>query len=288
MLGYRLYLRETSTITNMIRLSLLENRNGNSALATGVNVHTFLNVPTLPQQLARLGVKTHIFLGKRIAESGLSRLLYDEHSQVHPTVNLSDMLVGARRILNQATGKVFLSLYWEKTDAIAHVHGPWSEEFIAELRAVDAALQRELAGHVEDSLLLVSADHGFMEIRPSDYLLVTDYPELTRGLLLPPVGDARCTYLYVRNGNKEAVARFIENRFGDEFLVLDSQRALRAGLFGVGEIKAEVPERIGDLVVLSTGRKSLYYPYKDSAKLRGMHAGITPQEMLVPLIISPL
>jgi hypothetical protein len=56
----------------------------------------------------------------------------------------------------------------------------------------------------------------------------------------------------------------------------------------MGEALRESRDRIGDLVIASTGRKALYYPYKGSVKLHGMHAGLTPEEMLVPFVISNL
>jgi predicted AlkP superfamily pyrophosphatase or phosphodiesterase len=288
MLGYRLYLKETSTITNMVRLSLLGSKDGDSALEGGIDIERFLSGPSLHDHLHRLGVESHVLLSKYIASSGLSRLLYNGNAKLHPVVDLSDMLVSARHILNRARGKTLLSLYWGATDAIAHTRGPWTEAFTAELRSIDAALERELAGAVDDTLLLISADHGFMAMEESDYLVIADYPELARNLLLPPVGDTRAAYLFVRDGKREEVRAFITDRFGDKLLCLDSRQALGAGLFGLGEVKPEVPDRIGDLVVISTGSQALYHPYRDSVKLKGMHGGLTPQEMLVPFIMSRL
>jgi len=288
MIGYRLYLRETSAITNMIRLSLHGNGASDAALSAGIDLARFLDVSTLPQRLAAAGVATHIFLSKSISGSGLSRLLYGKGATIHPVVNLADMLVGARETLQASEGKTLVSLYWGATDTIAHVYGPWTDRFTAELRSIDAALERELAGQIEDTLLLMSADHGFVPLEQDDYLATPDYPDLAESLLLPPVGDSRAAYLHVKEGRKAAAARFIEERFGDDLVCLDSQEALAAGLFGTGSVKPEVTERIGDLVVLSTGRRCLYYPFSEDGRLRGMHAGLTPEEMLVPFIVGRL
>lgn len=288
MLGYQLYLKETSAITNMIRLSLLGTQDDNSALDAGIDEKTFLPGPSLYEHLHRANVEAHIFLSRHIAGSGLSRILYDKEDKIHPMVDLADMLVSARQILARAEGKTFLSLYWGATDAIAHVRGPQTEAFTATLRSIDDVLERELAGAVGNTLIIISADHGFMAMEESDYLVIADYPELEQNLLLPPVGDTRAAYLFVRNGKKAEVKRFITKHFGDTLLCLDSDRALEAGLFGLGEIKPEVRDRIGDLVVISTGSEALYHEQKESSKIKGMHGGLTPQEMLVPFIISRL
>ena len=288
MVGYRLYLKEISAITNMIRLSFLGNSKGDSAIEAGIDVQTFLGAPTLYEHLKRLEVETHVVLSRHIASSGLSRLLHDRSARIHPVVNFSDMLVETRQALRRASGKIFLSLYWGATDAIAHTHGPWTEEFVAELRAVDVAISRELEGQVGETLLIVLSDHGFVRMTKSDYRQVSDAPEIARSLLLPPVGEPRASYLFVREGRKQAVIEVIEERFGGDLVCLEASSALKAGLFGRGTVKPEVTERIGDLLVVSTGRAAIHHPYKDAAMLKGMHGGLTAHEMLVPLIFSKL
>lgn len=285
MVGYRLYLKEISAITNMIRLSFLGNAKGDSALDAGIDVRTFIGASTLYERLHRLGVESHVALSRHIASSGLSNLLYNGSARLHPVVSFSEMLVVARQILHRAAGKVFVSLYWGATDAIAHVHGPWTEEFAAEFRAVDAAISRELEGKAEETLVIVCSDHGFVQMVKSDYRLVADVPELARSLLLPPVGEPRASYLFVRGGKKESVIKIVEDHFGDDLACLEAARALEAGLFGRGRMKAEVPDRIGDLLVVSTGRMAIHHPYKDAVMLQGMHGGLTAHEMLVPLIV---
>ncbi len=288
MVGYRLYLRETAAITNMLHLSILGNDNGESALHAGLDAKTFLGVPTLYAQLHRAGVTSHILIGKYIANSGLSSIIYDDQERIHPVVNFSDMLVATRQILNRAHGRTFLSLYWGATDAIAHTYGPWTEEVEAELYAIDAALGRELIGRVQDTLLIICADHGFTPMRKSDYHDISHIPELEHGLLFPPLGEPRASYLYLREGSRKRVLGAISAHLTDGLTAIDAESALASGLFGDGPAKDSVRDRIGDVIVAATGPGALLHPYKDAIRLKGMHGGLTRDEMLVPLIVSPL
>jgi hypothetical protein len=286
MLGYRLYLKETASVTNMINLSPLGNGLRDSALQAGIDEKSFITPKTIFEQLKTVGVEPHVVMKKAITGSGLSRLLYNSSATMHPVVNLSDMLVVTRHIINYNHNKKFISLYWADTDAIAHVHGPWTDAFTAEILSVDSTLAHELSGRLEDTVLLITADHGFVPMDDSDYIDITQYPEIYNNLVIPPVGDTRAAYLFVRDGKKREVSSMISQTFSEEIICLDAQQALDEGLFGIGEALSESRDRIGDLVIASLGRKSLYYPYKDSKKLKGMHGSLTPDEMLVPLIIS--
>lgn len=284
MLGYRLYLKEIGAITNMIKLSVLGNTKGDSALDIGIDAGNFLGLPTLYQQLAQCGVNSHVFLSRHIKESGLSHLLYRGTDSINPIHSSSDMMAQVRSLLQRTRTEMFINVYWGMTDTIAHTYGPQTEEFTAELRSFAACLERELSGRIKDTLLLVCSDHGFAAVDRSNYIDITKYPELTDALFLPPVGDSRAAYLYTKPGKERAVARFIEKNLSADLLCLKSHDALQSGLFGLGQTKPETIDRIGDLTVISTGATTLYYPYTKELYLKGMHGGITEDEMIVPLI----
>ena len=287
MIGYRLYLRETQAITNMIQLPMLDQEHNRQA-THDVTPDSLLPVPTVYEQMAEHGVTTHTLLPNHISHSGLSRILYRGCHATHPVVNFADMLVTARQILEQAKGKTFVSLYWPGPDSIAHTRGPETESYLAELLSIDAAIKRELLGRVDRTLLLISSDHGFVPMRASDYLKLSQLPELSAGLLLPPVGEPRASYLFLRHRNGSSSAQFSPTELPAGLLELTASQALNLGLFGHGTPHPEFLHRLGDLVVVSTGAAGIYHPYPGAPLLAGMHGGLTQDEMLVPLIVSPL
>jgi hypothetical protein len=287
MVGYRLYLEEIDTVTNMVRMATLEDPKRDSAIKVGLDLKKLLDLPTVYEQLAALGVETHVLLNRGIAGSGLSQLLYRGAARIHPTVDFTDMLVAARRILRSAQGEVFLTLYWSGTDTIAHTYGPFTEEFAAELRSVDGALEREWGNELGGTLLILSSDHGFVGMEKEDYYQLSEGVS-RRHLVRLPVGEPRASYLFVREGQMRAMAEFATERFGDGLVCLDAGEALAMGLFGRGEMSSEVERRIGDLLLVSTDRTGLFHPYPEALMLKGMHGGLTPHEMLVPLIVTRL
>lgn len=286
MLGYRLFLREVSATVNMIQLSVVGGR-GEVALPESFPVSSLVPGPTVYERLAEHGVATHALLPRGIASSGLSQVLYRGATQIHPAVNLSDMLATSRRILAGANDKTVVTLYWPGLDSLAHPRGAASDAYAAEVASIAAALRREWVGRVGRTLLVLSSDHGFATMRPSDYIAADDLDELRDALQFFPVGEPRASYLFLRAERRDALlARLPEAPGG--IALLPSAGALEAGLFGEGPRHPEAQARLGDLVAVSTDSLGLLHPYPDAPLLHGMHGGLTADEMIVPLLVSML
>jgi len=287
MLGYRLHLRETKAITNMVRLTVHRDGREDSALAAGLDVDTFLGADTVYTRLRQLGVSSHVSLARQIAGSGLSQLLYGQADGVHPVGSFTDLLVTARELLQQ-DGPRFVTLYWGSLDMTAHGYGPSNERYAAELRALDACLRQQLDAPGVDAALVVTADHGMVDMSAEDYVPLERIPGLQAALRLPLVGEPRATYAHVAEGEIERAMESIAPLAELGLACVKTEDALQGGLFGGGPIAPEVRHRIGDLVIVSTGRAGLFHAYPDAVRLRGMHGGLTPREMMVPLIFAPL
>ena len=82
-------------------------------------------------------------------------------------------------------------------------------------------------------------------------------------------------------------ASYIASHLGDQFLVLDMEQAVAAGLFGPGEMPGESRNRLGDLLLLARDDSRLI-PEGASAGDRGEHGGLRPAEMLIPLLMARL
>jgi len=285
LIGYRLYLRETGTITNMIHLTALGQESEGAIQALGLDLNTFLGGETVFGRLTDAGIATHTLLPQHITRSGLSSLLYRGCSAIHGCVTWTDMLTTARRILTDEDGPTLVTLYWPSLDSVGHTRGPDTEAYAAEAAAIDQALRCELVDRVDDVLLMVSSDHGFVSMDSTDYISLESLPPLAATCLIPPLGEPRTSYLYARqDADITAVDRFEHA----ELWCLSSRGAMERGLFGVGTPHPEARYRIGDLVVTSTGKTGIAHPYATSAKLPGMHGGLTEEEMLVPLLVSSL
>jgi hypothetical protein len=73
-------------------------------------------------------------------------------------------------------------------------------------------------------------------------------------------------------------------------LVIETKEAVRQGLFGVGWEHPQFKSRAGNLLILPYYNQTIWYEHFEGKKYdkNGMHGGLTPEEMLVPLAVARL
>ncbi|HAZ27063.1 TPA: hypothetical protein DCY67_00370 [Candidatus Acetothermia bacterium] len=285
-LGYKLFRSEIGAVVDMIRLTTPGGRE-NALEKLGVHPEQLLTGPTLYQRLAAAGVTTVLFLPKHIADSGLSRTLYQGVTRTVPYLTASDLLMHVSDAVGRP-GRAFLAVYLPSTDSLGHVYGPRTPAFDLEVTHVFRVLRQLLERLPPRAVCLVAADHGFYEADPvRDMVSCPAQPALRDALLLPPVGDPRASYLFVRRGMEAQVQEFFARFFPDEFTVLTVEEALAQNLWGFEKPRPYVRALLGDFLVLSRQRKFLLWPTEEF-KLRGLHGALTPDELYVPLLAKAL
>lgn len=285
-LGYKLFRPELGSVVDMIKLSPPGGRE-DSLEKLGLSPEKILSVPTLYQRLSAYSIPTVLFLPKYIADSGLSKVLYQGISRTVPFLTAADLFMLLREALAETLRALFC-VYWPSTDSLAHTYGPRAEAFSLELSHILSVLAKLIAEAPRDFVLLITADHGFYEADPErDMVNCAAQAALREALLLPPVGDPRAAYFFCKHGKEGLVERFFSEFFPEDFLVLPVEEGLRRKLWGLEEPKPSVRALLGDLVVISRRRKFVLWPTEEF-KLRGLHGGLTADELFVPLIVRPV
>jgi hypothetical protein len=157
-------------------------------------------------------------------------------------------------------------LYWDAIDAAGHRHGPSSAEFdAAALAALDAL------ANVRDTFLLVTADHGQIDVGTAIDFLDVEWPPLLEQLRYGPAGSARDCFLHVRD--PETVVAELGAALGER-----AEVRLAAELFpGAGP---RLRARLADVCVLPAPGRMAWLRSDPSRQLqfKGHHGGLTPEE----------
>ena len=178
-------------------------------------------------------------------------------------------------------------LYWGDLDKVGHVRGWGSWQWGYELERVDQAMS-ELARRVpDDVLLLVTADHGMVDVPAHERIDIAADPELAAGVRLTG-GEPRAPMLYCEAGAAGDVLATWRARLGHRMDILSGDEAVAAGWFG--PVSARVRPRIGDVVVAAHDLVSVHDSRHQRTQLLaliGMHGARTADETRVPLLVVP-
>ena len=197
-----------------------------------------------------------------------------------PAETLDDVFDVASRLCEE-DGKHYLYCYWGEPDHTMHEEGVMSVGDI--VRDINDRVERFAAEAGDDTLILVTADHGQLDC---ENLYVDAYPELMAACKRATAIEARATVFYVKDECKAQFEEIFEKTIGTEhFLLMKSEDALGKGLFGPGEAHPMFRSFIGDYIAIAVDRYSIWWKHLEKP-LVGQHAGLTPREMLVPLIVA--
>ncbi|GAB3601909.1 alkaline phosphatase family protein [Microbacterium aureliae] len=176
-------------------------------------------------------------------------------------------------------------LYTPDLDALGHRLGWESDEWTAALERVDAAaadLHRRSGTEVG---VVVTADHGMVDVPRHRHVLLGDGDGLTDGVMLIG-GEPRMLHLYAEPGAEAGVLERWRGAESHRSWVMSRDEAVGAGLFGQS-VAPEVRARIGDVLVAARGGIA-YYDDRESDKgpqrMVGQHGSLTDEERVVPLI----
>lgn len=237
------------------------------------------------ERLVKAGVSTSAVAPAAFAGSGLTNLAL-RGAAFLPVNDESDAVQRAElaAIGAEAAGVSVTYCYERILDHTGHKHGVDSERWRQALTQVDG-LARQIRERLDDDVrLLVTADHGMIDVAAEDRILIDDDPELSRDIEAV-AGEARLRHLKVRPETAEQVAQRWRNRLGETAWVVTRDEAVEAGWFG--PISKRFADRFGDVIVAMAAPMALTSrSFPGEFRLTGMHGSLTPAEMHVPLLID--
>ncbi|HTL30131.1 MAG TPA: alkaline phosphatase family protein [Tepidisphaeraceae bacterium] len=191
--------------------------------------------------------------------------------------------------IREAQTPTYTHLYLPEIDSMCHKRGVDHEDVVPLVMQIDAELGRLATSLGGRARIAVSADHGLIDVpRPQQTLLMQGDPLLSL-LVVPPTGDARLPIFHVREGKHDEFVEQFHRRFDDGMILVETDRAEQMQLFGPGPMSPTARKRFGDYVGIAYRPVTLAYhpPGKPVGELYlAVHAGLSPQEMQVPLCVA--
>ncbi|WP_224049712.1 nucleotide pyrophosphatase/phosphodiesterase family protein [Arthrobacter sp. NicSoilB4] len=251
----------------------------------GVDPHVWQPFPTVFERAAEHADVTTVCL-PQFSDSAMTRAAL--RGGRHVTATTSHARTAAAAEAMAGAGRSLMYFYVNELDKAGHRHGCQSPQWEHQLEELDATVKRLSATLPAGTTILLTADHGMLDVPESQRIDYSADPALVAGVR-HTAGEPRMVHLYLEEPEGDAGrARLIDAwraRFGERIWAFTREEAIAAGLFG--EVRAEVAPRIGDVMIAAREPLAFY----DTRRVRptalevvGQHGSLTKAEREVPLL----
>lgn len=175
--------------------------------------------------------------------------------------------------------------YLAELDLTGHVRGVDSAGWRAQLELIDRGVEQLVDRLPDDAALLITADHGMLDVPPDTRLDLDRHPELGDGVRVL-AGEPRARYVHVEDDAGDDVLDRWRDVLGDRAWVASRDEAIASGLFG--PVDDALAARIGDVVALARGTWAMIATEREPgpSRLIGYHGSLTATELAIPLLTA--
>jgi hypothetical protein len=182
----------------------------------------------------------------------------------------------------------FIYAYWPDFDHTAHGCGVNSPQAVGKFLDFEARLEAFIdAMRGTDTLVVVTADHGFIDSPSDRQIHLDDHVALAKMLARPVCGERRFAYCYLNPGTEADFEDYVSTVFSGRAEAWSREKLLDEQWLGPGPVSVQLASRVGDYVLAMKEDWTLvdHEPDAKPIPMIGVHGGLSRQEMLVPLCV---
>jgi Type I phosphodiesterase / nucleotide pyrophosphatase len=281
--GWQVWLRELGGIVLSLRF---RPRHGGAVLSKcGFDPRALY---TAEPMFDRLPLESHVVSPGDIIDSDYN-VAHCGTAARHPYKELPELFEKTAALLDSGGGRKFIHGYIPEIDYTAHAHGSDSPALRSKLNEIDTAFGRFLeAISGSGSVVIATADHGFIDSPKAACIELDDHPQLADTLMLPLTGERRVAYCHVQPGREQAFEDYILSRLAHAITLHRSADLIAQGWFGLGPVNPRLAGRIGQYTLVMKDNYTLkdWIPGEPRHLYLGVHGGVSAAEMYVPLIVA--
>jgi hypothetical protein len=213
--------------------------------------------------------------------------LYSERrSKRTLTADNFDELIDHINVLCQTTDEKFIMAYCDNPDSLLHKYGTSSSEVYNFVTTAQEKIDKLYSQLPEDTLLIISADHGHKDVEKCYTLL--DYPEIQECLIMPAYLESRVISFWVKENMKKEFEERFNKVFRNEFWLLTKEEFLKKNFLGFGQKHPKIDDFLGNYIALSISSSIIRiesFLAEGKTIKKSTHCGLSKEEMEVPLIV---
>lgn len=280
--GWWVYLREFGLVSRILPFV-----NTIDSKLLGTNISNAITTENLFTEINR---EYYILQHEEIVDSTFSKHMSGSAKR-SGFLDFPGLLRNIKETIESSSSKKYIYSYYGELDAVSHmlgVNSPESKEHLDELDIMLSDFAESLQG--SNTTIIITGDHGFNDVPLENVIYTRDYPQFQEYLILPPCGDTRTAFCYVRPSRVDDFHRFYEEKLSEVSELYRSNDLVEDNWFGLFEPHPELHSRVGDYTLVFKEGNAIMncFPGLEPPVLRGHHGGLSEDELFVPLVILEL
>jgi predicted AlkP superfamily pyrophosphatase or phosphodiesterase len=245
---------------------------------------TWQRVPTLFETARDAGLPVFSIGMERYRDSGFTRAVL-RGSEYRAGASVADRFGEARAVLD-SLDRGLLYVYVPELDQAGHANGWQSTEWTTALESLDGEVKTFAATLGRGEGMLLTADHGMLDVPESGHILFDTDPGLIDGIR-HVAGEPRALQLHFEPDASESLREAVLARWreaeGSRSWIVSKTEAVDSGWFGE-TVSPEIVPRIGDIVVSARKAVAYYDSRRGPGRMIGQHGSWTAEETSIPLL----
>ena len=288
--GNKMSVREVGSIISTLGYSSLLNP-GSPIKQNILEYHDIFPTPNLTDKIK----KNHsaiLIVPYEIAKSEYIKAMFGDMEK-RLSLTFEDTIIQISKLVKKNKYD-FIYVYYGTIDSANHLYCPGTKEVVELIKGIFNSLERLLIPILKkaDYNLIITADHGAITSSIKDFTVIYPRDTISSYLTSPPWGEPRAPFFSVVYGKEKQFEDAIYKECKNNIILLSSDEAIKAGLFGKKKVSDRLLTRFGTHIVILKDTYSIRYSYGKPQKRRkrnnrkfGVHGGLSADEMYVPVIL---
>lgn len=195
--------------------------------------------------------------------------------------SIKKMIKSIKKELKSKKDK-FIFAYSNEPDHTEHMEGVYNLKVEKIVKTFNKLMEKNFNNIKDDTLIIISADHGLIDIHETIYL--EDYPHLLNTLYMLPSIEPRAASFVIKKDKKLEFETAFNELFQGKYVLFTREEVLRHNMFGRNELHPKADDFLGDYLAVAISNTLIDYKRSDFI-FKGHHAGMSMDEMNIPLIV---